>query len=181
MIKSELADLDIGVLVNNVGICYDHAMPFDEFVGMNENNDSRMININLVSTTKMTAIVLPKMLKKKQKPGIIINMSSVASEVASPFVAVYSASKAYVDFFSRALRMEYASRGLIVQSIRPYFVATRMVSIRTNLIVPTPERFVQNVLKTVGVLNETNGCLMHSFGVRENIFCLKRMLAKQEC
>lgn len=165
MIKSELADLDIAVLVNNVGICYDRGMPFHEFVASDDNNDIRMININLVSTTKMTAIVLPQMLAKSKNPGIIINMSSVSGETPSPLVAVYSATKAYVDFFTRALNMEYASRGLVFLSVRPYFVSTRMVSIKSNLIVPTPEYFVRNVLKNVGVCDQTNGCMIHNFGV----------------
>jgi 17beta-estradiol 17-dehydrogenase / very-long-chain 3-oxoacyl-CoA reductase len=62
---------------------------------------SNLINCNITSLTRMTAIVLPNMIKKNK--GIIINNASASGRVPTPFLTVYSASKAYVDFFSRHL------------------------------------------------------------------------------
>jgi 17beta-estradiol 17-dehydrogenase / very-long-chain 3-oxoacyl-CoA reductase len=66
-----------------------------------ENNApfSDLINCNIKSVTKMTAIVLPNMVKKKK--GIIINIGSGAGRLSYPILTTYSASKRYVDFFSR--------------------------------------------------------------------------------
>ena len=58
-----------------------------------------MINVNVCSMTLMTKMILPGMLRKKR--GAIINISSVAAMGPQPFATIYSATKAYVDFFSR--------------------------------------------------------------------------------
>ena len=47
----------------------------------------------------MSAIVLPGMVKRKG--GIIINNASGSGRIPTPLLSVYSASKSYVDFFSR--------------------------------------------------------------------------------
>ena len=92
----KLYDKDIGILVNNVGVAYDRLNYFHEF---SKENMWNMINVNVCSTTMMTKMILPGMLKKKR--GAIINISSVAAMGPQPFATIYSATKAYVDFFSR--------------------------------------------------------------------------------
>jgi len=95
-IEESLADKDIGILVNNVGVAYDRLNYFHEF---SEENMWNMINVNVCSMTLMTKMILPGMLRKKR--GAIINISSVAAMGPQPFATIYSATKAYVDFFSR--------------------------------------------------------------------------------
>lgn len=145
-IKTQLSDLDIGILVNNVGMSYrfvyiyllfvigrliliivliNSSYPeFFEVFGESDSNINKLINCNIVSCTKMTAICLPGMLKRRK--GIIINNASASGRVPTPLLTVYSASKAYMDFFSRALNAEYAQKGIIVQSLCPYFVSTKV-------------------------------------------------------
>ena len=95
-IEEGLTDKDIGILVNNVGVAYDGLNYFHED---SEENMWNMINVNICSMTIMTKMVLPGMLRKKR--GAIINMSSVIAMGPQPFMTMYSATKAYVDFFSR--------------------------------------------------------------------------------
>jgi 17beta-estradiol 17-dehydrogenase / very-long-chain 3-oxoacyl-CoA reductase len=97
-IRNELGDLDIGVLVNNVGMSYKSPEFFDVY-GQSDKDLSNLINCNITSLTKMTAIVLPNMVKKRK--GIIINNASGSGRIPTPLLTVYSATKAYVDFFSR--------------------------------------------------------------------------------
>ena len=96
-IRNGLKDLDIGVLVNNVGIANSPDF-FDAFAKSDKTIDD-MINCNIISVTKMTAIVLPSLIKKNK--GVIINIASVSGRTAYPLLTVYAATKAYVDFFSR--------------------------------------------------------------------------------
>ncbi len=97
-IKSQIADLEIAILVNNVGVSYKHPEYFDVFAE-NDQAVSDMINCNITSVTKMTGLVLPGMLKRRK--GIIVNNASASGRTPTPLLAVYSATKAYVDFFSR--------------------------------------------------------------------------------
>ena len=73
-IEESLANKDIGILVNNVGVSYDRLNYFHEF---SEENMWNMINVNICSMTMMTKMILPGMLAKKK--GAIINISSVAA------------------------------------------------------------------------------------------------------
>ncbi|KAE8606274.1 hypothetical protein XENTR_v10010654 [Xenopus tropicalis] len=111
-IESGLRDLEIGVLVNNVGVSYEHPEYFLEIPDL-ENTLDKMININITSVCQMTRLVLPGMLGRGR--GVILNISSASGMYPVPLLTVYSATKAFVDFFSRGLQAEYRSKGVTVQ------------------------------------------------------------------
>lgn len=158
-IKSELETLDVAILVNNVGVSYQYPEFFDVFA-QNERTVSDMINCNIMSVTKMTAIVLPGMVAKKK--GIIVNNASASGRIPTPLLAVYSASKAYVDFFARSLDLEYRSSGILVQSICPFFVSTKLSAMRSSFTTPKPNEYVSSALNTLSTQSVTNGCLIHN-------------------
>jgi 17beta-estradiol 17-dehydrogenase / very-long-chain 3-oxoacyl-CoA reductase len=74
---------------------------FKEFSEISPNILNETIYCNIMSVVKMTAIVLPGMLKRNG--GVIINVSSAAGRMTTPLLTTYSATKAFVDFFSRFL------------------------------------------------------------------------------
>ncbi|KAM9817179.1 very-long-chain 3-oxoacyl-CoA reductase-B [Neosynchiropus ocellatus] len=159
-IQEGIAGLEIGVLVNNVGVSYSYPEFFLEIPNLHNIIDS-MININITSVCQMTRLVLPQMAERKR--GAILNISSASAMYPCPLLTVYSASKAFVDFFSRGLQAEYSSRGVIIQSVLPFFVATKLSKIRrATLDKPTPERYVAAALNTVGLQTQTNGYLPHA-------------------
>ena len=90
-IGEAIEGLDVGVLINNVGISYPYARFFHE---VNEELLKNLIKVNVEGTTKVTQIVLPGMLKRKK--GAIVNLGSGAATVipSDPLYAVYAASKA---------------------------------------------------------------------------------------
>ena len=107
-----------------------------------------LINCNITSLTKMTAIVLPNMVKKRK--GIIINNGSGAGRTPMPLATIYSSSKAYVDFFSRALDLEYRGKGIIVQSLCPYYVSTKLSKKGVGFGSPDPTSYVKSpILKII--------------------------------
>ena len=70
-VDGTLKDLDVGVLVNNVGISY----PFTQFFHeLSDENVEQLMSLNVDSTTWMTRIVLPGMLARKR--GAIVNIGS---------------------------------------------------------------------------------------------------------
>merc|ERR1711872_899284 len=92
------ADLDIGVLVNNVGVLGPHFQPFLEL-------DSKivkdMIRVNITSATVLCHELLPAMVKKKK--GAIVNIASIASYMPGPYLAEYAATKHYMHAFTEAI------------------------------------------------------------------------------
>uniref|UniRef100_A0A669FCQ9 3-ketoacyl-CoA reductase n=1 Tax=Oreochromis niloticus TaxID=8128 RepID=A0A669FCQ9_ORENI len=159
-IEEGLAGLEIGVLVNNVGVSY----PYPEYylhIPDLENFITNTINVNMTSVCQVIQH-LPSCVFPRSK-GVILNISSASGMYPVPLLTVYSATKAFVDFFSRGLQEEYRRRGIIIQSVLPFFVATKMTRIRKpTLDKPTPERYVAAELTTVGLQSQTNGYFPHA-------------------
>eukprot|EP01027_Heterolobosea_sp_BB2_P012727 GEZU01018421.1.p1 GENE.GEZU01018421.1~~GEZU01018421.1.p1 ORF type:complete len:371 (-),score=84.75 GEZU01018421.1:225-1337(-) len=146
MIQSGIEGLDVGVLVNNVGVSYDFPQFFHEVPA---EKLRAMVNVNINATNEMTRIVLPGMVNRRR--GAIINLSSGYGVFPSPMLAVYSATKAYIDFFSQSLSAEYKQFGIQVQSVVPFFVTTNMSKIRTpTLTVPSAQHFTKLAVEHIG-------------------------------
>ncbi|AWP07995.1 Hypothetical protein SMAX5B_005076 [Scophthalmus maximus] len=159
-IEAGLAGLEIGVLVNNVGVSYPYPEYFLHIPDL-DNFITNLINVNMTSVCQMTRLVLPRMAERSK--GVILNISSASGMYPVPLLTVYSATKAFMDFFSRGLQEEYRRQGVIIQSVLPFFVATKMTRIRKpTLDKPTPERYVAAELTTVGLQSQTNGYFPHA-------------------
>lgn len=159
-IAEQLSDLDdVHVLVNNVGISYVYPEYFTKIPESKALLDS-IVNCNLFSVMRMIEIILPKM--ERRRRGVIINLSSYSASYPMPLLSVYTASKIFVDYLSRALQFEYKQKGIIIQSVLPAYVSTKMSKIRrASLMVPTPSTYVRHALKTVGIEARTYGYWAH--------------------
>uniref|UniRef100_A0A8C6BVU6 Very-long-chain 3-oxoacyl-CoA reductase n=1 Tax=Monodon monoceros TaxID=40151 RepID=A0A8C6BVU6_MONMO len=147
-------------IMNNVGMSYEYPEYFLDVPDL-DSTIKKLINVNVLSVCKMTWLVLPGMVERSK--GAILNISSASGMYPVPLLTLYSATKAFVDFFSRCLHEEYKSKGIFVQSVLPYFVATKLAKIRKpTLDKPSSETFVKSAIKTVGVQSRTNGYLIHS-------------------
>uniref|UniRef100_A0A8C8ZAR9 Very-long-chain 3-oxoacyl-CoA reductase n=1 Tax=Prolemur simus TaxID=1328070 RepID=A0A8C8ZAR9_PROSS len=149
-----------GEIMNNVGMSYEYPEYFLDIPDL-DNTIKKLININVLSVCKMTRLVLPGMVERSK--GVILNISSASGMLPIPLLTVYSATKAFVDFFSQCLHEEYRSKGIFVQCVLPYFVATKLAKIRKPTFdKPSSETFVKSAIKTVGLQSRTNGYLIHS-------------------
>uniref|UniRef100_A0A8C3APT7 3-ketoacyl-CoA reductase n=1 Tax=Cyclopterus lumpus TaxID=8103 RepID=A0A8C3APT7_CYCLU len=155
-IEAGLTGLEIGVLVNNVGVSYTYPEYYLQIPQL-DNFITNMINVNVTSVCQVSSS--PTTLSK----GVVLNISSASGMYPLPLLTVYSSTKAFVDFFSRGLQEEYRRQGIIIQSVLPFFVATKMTRIRKpTLDKPTPERYVAAELATVGLQGQTNGYFPHA-------------------
>jgi short-subunit dehydrogenase len=76
-----------------------------------------MIDLNIKAMANLTLLFLPGM--KQQGQGHIVNVSSVAGGLPSQGVAVYAATKSFVDAFTTSLHRELRGTGVYASSIRP--------------------------------------------------------------
>lgn len=81
-----------------------------------------MFDTNLFGTARMVNAVLPSM--RQRRNGLIINLGSIAPAVPTPFHAYLSASKAAVNTFTDALRLEVKHLGIAVTAVEPGAMAT---------------------------------------------------------
>ncbi|CAL8128691.1 unnamed protein product [Orchesella dallaii] len=158
-IEKELEGLEIGTLINNVGVCY----PYPEYFIDLPNRQKfyrDMLNCNILSVTMMTSLILPGMLDRRK--GVVVNISSITSKMDAPFLALYSASKAFVDKFTQDLTLEYKDRGIIFQDLIPGYVVSNMSKVKApHFFVPTAEAFVEKALNAVGLESRTTGWVSH--------------------
>ncbi|KFQ18712.1 PREDICTED: inactive hydroxysteroid dehydrogenase-like protein 1 [Merops nubicus] len=161
-IKEALKDRDIGILVNNVGVFYPYP---DYFTNLSEDLLWDIINVNIASANMMMHIVLPGMVKRRK--GAIVNISSASICRPTPMMTAYGASKTYLDYFSRALHHEYASKGIFVQSLTPFFIATKMVACssilsKRSFFFPSAEEYASHAISTLGLSTRTSGYWKHA-------------------
>jgi len=145
-LKSLASELDIAILVNNVGKSHDIPVPF-ALTSPEEMHD--IIEINCMATLKVTSLVLPGMQSRRR--GLILTMGSFAGLMPTPLLATYSGSKAFLQQWSTALGAEVAAQNITVELVQSYLVASAMSKIRrATATIPTPRVFVRAVLGKVG-------------------------------
>ncbi|GFN36510.1 3-oxoacyl-[acyl-carrier-protein] reductase [Tepidimicrobium xylanilyticum] len=119
-IEAEMGSIDI--LVNNAGITKDNLL-----IRMGAEEWDDVINTNLKGTYICTKLVARGMMKKRY--GKIINIASIVGVTGNIGQGNYSASKAGVIGFTKAIAKELASRGINVNAVAPGFIETDMTEL----------------------------------------------------
>lgn len=142
MIDSLLAEYGrIDILVNNAGITKDNLL-----LKMSEEDFNSVIGTNLNGTFHTCKYLYRTFMK--QRSGRIINLSSVSGIHGNPGQTNYSASKAGVIGFTKALAKELASRNITVNAVAPGYIDTDMTQAMSE---DAKEAITQQIpLKRVG-------------------------------
>lgn len=111
----------LDLLVNNAGIS-----EIDLFTSIPEVKSSRIMSVNLIGAMNCARAALPEMIHRKS--GCIINISSMWGQCGASCEVDYSASKAGLIGFTKALAKEVAPSGIRVNCIAPGFIMTDMNS-----------------------------------------------------
>jgi 3-oxoacyl-[acyl-carrier protein] reductase len=109
----------LDVLVNNAGVAPEGVIALfgDEAI-------DQVVDLNLKGTAYVTRAASRAMLKSRS--GAIVNVSSVVGISGYRGLSVYSATKAALDGFTRALARELGSRGIRVNGVAPGYLTTEM-------------------------------------------------------
>lgn len=111
----------VEILVNNAGCAN-----INLFTDLTDNEIMSLINVNLVGAMLCSKAVLPEMIRRKQ--GVIINITSVWGEVGASCEVTYSAAKAGLIGFTKALAKEVAPSGIRVNAVSAGIIDTPMNS-----------------------------------------------------
>jgi short-subunit dehydrogenase len=108
---------DLALLINNAGFGAS-----GDFAETDIHDHLNMIQVHVVASARLTRAALPGMIARGR--GAVINVSSVVGFAPIPGHATYSATKAYLIFFSAALHAELRGTGVQVQALCPGFTRT---------------------------------------------------------
>lgn len=137
------------VLVNNAGI-----FDFKKVEELGRRRLNLYIDLHIRAVTMLSTEIAMMMATEAQK-GYILNMSSMSCWMPMPGIAMYSATKAYIRAFSRALRVEMKDYGVSVTVACPGGIATslfglpekwRKFAVRIGVLA-TPHTFVRRALR----------------------------------
>ena len=138
-LMAELRQLDISILVNNVGTS-DIKM-FEQF---SQEFIADILNINCVSMAALTAEVA-RLMAHRDRRSAIINLSSFVGEQAAPFMTLYAATKAFNREFSNSIALEHPS--IDVLCLKPMFVESPLSKQKRGLGVPDRRECARDSLK----------------------------------
>jgi len=111
----------VDILVNNAGITRDMLI-----LRMEETDWDAVLDVNLKGVFNCSKAVIRPMMK--QRYGRIVNISSVSGQAGQAGQTNYSASKAGVIGFTKALAREVASRQITVNAVAPGFIPTSLTN-----------------------------------------------------
>lgn len=126
-------ELRPNLLINNAGMG-----DYGTFAESTPEKTRAQLDLNITALTMLTHAMLPRL----ESPGGVLNVSSLASTLPMPELAVYAASKSYVTSFSEALAIELAPRGITVTCVCPG---------------PTPTNFSQTARRPDGTDTNREG------------------------
>ena len=109
----------VDVLVNNAGVAVDGVLPL-----MRDHDVDTVVDLNVKATIHVTKLVARRMLTRGN--GRIVNVSSIVGLSGYRGLAVYGATKAALDGFTRGLARELGPRGITVNSVAPGYLRTEM-------------------------------------------------------
>ena len=124
-------DADILYLVNSAGYA-----KFGDYSAVSRQTTINMIDLNTNALVALTLVCIPFM----PRGAHIINMASQAAFQPVPYQNVYSATKAFVLSYTRALNVELKDKGICATAVCPGWMRTRLI-----------ERAKTNARKTISV------------------------------
>lgn len=137
----------IDVLINNAGVGI--TGPLEEVPGEEILNN---FQTNVFGPVEVIKAVLPAM--RRQKEGLIINVTSIAGYMGLPFRGIYSSSKSALEMITEALRMELKPFRIEVTNVAPGDFATNIAAGRYHAPVLSDSPYKEIYQMSLNTMNE---------------------------
>ncbi|MEE4265215.1 MAG: SDR family oxidoreductase [Desulfobacteraceae bacterium] len=116
----------VSVLVNNAGYSVRGVLEDVSIAAA-----KRLFEVNIFALMRITQACLPAM--RRQRKGMVVNLSSIVGKFAFPGSGIYAASKHALEAITDAMRLELAPLGIRVVTIRPGPIATEFNDAATQM------------------------------------------------
>ncbi|KAF0033994.1 hypothetical protein F2P81_014060 [Scophthalmus maximus] len=94
---------------------------------------------------------------------IVNNVGMLPSYFPGRFLESAELDQVFVERFSQGLQAEYKDKGIIIQTVAPFGVSTRMAAYQqTNIVTSSPEDFVKSSLQYLRAGDKTHGSVCHT-------------------
>ncbi|MGB6150962.1 MAG: SDR family oxidoreductase [Pricia sp.] len=137
----------LDILINNAGVGI--TGPLEETPDI---EIVKAFDINFNGPLRVAKAVIPQM--RKQRSGLIINITSIAGAMGLPYRGIYSATKGALAVVSEALRMEVKDFGINVTTLAPGDFATNIAAGRYHAPVAQQSPYKASYGKTLKMINE---------------------------
>lgn len=161
-IVSSIQDINLTVLVNNVGGASLLDRDFKTLTDHTAREVEALINVNAVFTTQLSRALLPTL--QGNEPSLILNTGSQA-QTGFPWLSVYSGTKGYLKTWSNALSLELTADGhqIEVLYIGVGAVQSGGLKVESSFFVPTSRVMAHAALERVGCgRSNVTGYLPHA-------------------
>lgn len=154
-ILDQIKDLDVSMLVNNVGMSDRNYL-----TNFTEDFLKEIITVNCIPQVVLSKHMIERF-RNREKRSCILNYSSFTASFPMAMTQTYGATKLFNDYFSRSTALEYPH--LDILSVRPGFVETKMTMGRRKPLLPvSTEQHTEAVLGNVGYETLTYGHWKHT-------------------
>lgn len=137
----------IDVLINNAGVGI--TGPIEETP---EEEIAKAFNTNFYGPIRLMKAVLPHM--RKERKGLIINITSIAGYMGLPFRGVYCATKGALGLVAESLQMELSQMGIDICNLAPGDFNTNIANGRYHAPILKSSDYRENYERVIEVINE---------------------------
>lgn len=153
-VTRKIGNRAISILINNVGVGYDKNT---EFLNIPQSKIESLVQVNVTNTLLFTQTIMRRML---HGTSLVVSISSGSSLAPCPYMAVYAASKAFLNAWSEAMALEYSGR-IRFQLYTPYYITSKLSHFtRETMTIPSPAAWVASALTQMG-RDTTTGYPIH--------------------
>ena len=153
----KLKNIDIGILVLNAGVG-----GMGPFVEMDGSKIQEIVNVNALQVVYMAKAVLPMMLRRDKKAGLVVVSSGLGHRPVAGTIT-YSSTKSFASFIAEGLNYELEGK-VDCMSYQAGEVTTKMLRrFNTDSRTITPQRAADTCFRDLGYTPMTRGSFRHEW------------------
>lgn len=156
--------LEVDILINNAGM-----LIFGEAVQVDYSRMKSILNLHMITPALLCRLFAEQMIRRKR--GYILNVSSISAVMPYPGISLYGPTKAFIRYFTRALRTELKHYGIKVTCLIPGATSTALYH---------PGKFDNPVSRSIGIIKSPEKVAKAAINAlfRNRAMCIPGLLNK---